>query len=51
MIEGMLFLLLCIYAGILASGGHKLRTHVENLLIGEAINGKFLEYVDVEGVV
>lgn len=51
MIGGMLFLLLCIYVGILASGGRKLRTHVENLLIGEAINGKFLEYVDVEGVV
>ncbi|MCD8175968.1 MAG: HlyD family efflux transporter periplasmic adaptor subunit [Tannerellaceae bacterium] len=50
-IGGILFLLLCIYVGILSSGGRKLRTNMENLLIGEAVAGKFLEYVDVEGVV
>lgn len=45
------FIALLIYVGITASGGRKLRTDVDNLIIGETIAGKFMEYVDVEGVV
>lgn len=45
------FIALLIYVGIAASGGRKLRTEVDNLIIGEAVDGKFMEYVDVEGVV
>ena len=40
-----------VHVGIAASGGRKLRTDAENLIIGEATSDKFLEYVDVEGVV
>ncbi|MDH6314233.1 RND family efflux transporter MFP subunit [Parabacteroides sp. PFB2-10] len=45
------FIALLVYVGITASGGRKLRTSADNLIIGEAVAGKFLEYVDVEGVV
>ena len=48
---GIAFIALLVYVGIAASGGRKLRTEAENLIIGEASNDKFLEYVDVEGVV
>ena len=48
---GIAFIVLLIYVGIAASGGRKLRTDAENLIIGEATSDKFLEYVDVEGVV
>jgi len=47
----ILFIGLLIYVGITASGGRKLRTEVDNLIIGDVVAGKFLEYVDVEGVV
>lgn len=33
------------------TGGRKLRTEADNLIIGEAQADKFMEYVDVEGVV
>ena len=48
---GIAFIALLVYVGVAASGGRKLRTEAENLIIGEATNDKFLEYVDVEGVV
>ena len=48
---GIAFIVLLVYVGIAASGGRKLRTDAENLIIGEATSDKFLEYVDVEGVV
>ena len=48
---GIAFIILLIYIGINASGGKKFRTEVENLIIAETIHDKFLEYVDVEGVV
>lgn len=48
---GTAIIALLIYVGILASGGRKLRTDVDNLVIGEAVAGKFMEYVDVEGIV
>lgn len=45
------FLALLVYVFIVASAGRKLRTDAENLIIGEAKADKFMEYVDVEGVV
>jgi RND family efflux transporter MFP subunit len=45
------FAALLVYVGIAASGGRKLRVEADSLMIGEATAGKFLEYVDVEGVV
>lgn len=48
---GLAFIILLVYVSIVASGGRKLRTEAENLIIGEALTDKFLEYVDVEGVV
>ena len=50
-ISAVAFVALLIYVGIVASGGRRLRTDAENLIIGEASSDKFLEYVDVEGVV
>ena len=48
---GVAFVALLIYVSIIASGGKRLRTEAENLMIGEVASGKFLEYVDVEGIV
>lgn len=48
---GVAFISLLIYVAIVASGGRRLRTEAENLIIGEAVSDKFLEYVDVEGIV
>ena len=48
---GAAFIILLVYVSIVASGGRKLRTEADNLIIGEALADKFLEYVDVEGVV
>ena len=45
------FVILLVYVSIVASGGRKLRTEADNLIIGEAQADKFMEYVDVEGVV
>ncbi|MCD7936469.1 MAG: efflux RND transporter periplasmic adaptor subunit [Tannerellaceae bacterium] len=47
----ILFLVLLLSVLIAGSGGKKLRTNAGTLLIREAEAGKFLEYVDVEGVV
>lgn len=43
--------MLVIYTISVATGGRKFRTETENLLIGEAQSDKFMEYVDVEGLV
>lgn len=48
---GVAFVALLIYVAIAASGGRKLRTEAENLIIGEVVADKFMEYVDVEGVI
>lgn len=48
---GAAFLALLVYVFIVALGGRKLRTEAENLIIGDAKADKFMEYVDVEGVV
>lgn len=48
---GIIFLALLIYTAVSALGGKKLRTGKDNLIIGEAVAGKFIEYVDVEGFV
>ncbi|MDH6303499.1 RND family efflux transporter MFP subunit [Parabacteroides sp. PF5-5] len=48
---GIAFVALLIYVGMVAAGGSKLRADADNLIVGEAVAGKFLEYVDVEGVV
>lgn len=48
---GIAFVALLIYVAVAASGGRKLRTEVENLIVGEVVADKFMEYVDVEGVV
>lgn len=48
---GIIFLALLIYTAVAALGGKKLRTGKDNLIIGEAVAGKFMEYVDVEGFV
>lgn len=50
-IGGIAFIVLLIYVAYVSSGGRKLRTEADNLIIGEAVSGKFLEYVDVEGIV
>lgn len=44
-------LLLLAYATTVANGGRKFRTEADGLMIGEATVGKFLEYLDVEGLV
>lgn len=48
---GTAFVILLVYVAIAASGGRKLRTEADNLIIGEAKADKFMEYVDVEGIV
>lgn len=48
---GVAFVALLIYVAVAASGGRKLRTEVENLIVGEVVADKFMEYVDVEGVI
>lgn len=45
------FVVLLIYVAVAASGGRKLRIDSESLFISDVVSGKFLEYVDVEGVV
>jgi RND family efflux transporter MFP subunit len=48
---GILFLGFVIYVIISGTGLHKIRYNKENLQIAEVKQGKFLEYVDVEGIV
>ncbi|MDL2221231.1 HlyD family efflux transporter periplasmic adaptor subunit [Parabacteroides sp. OttesenSCG-928-N08] len=51
LIGGVAFAALLIYIAVAVSGGRKLRTEADSLIIAEAVTGRFLEYVDVEGVV
>lgn len=48
---GVAFVILLLYVIISSSGGRKLRIDAENLMIGEVKSDKFMEYVDVEGLV
>ena len=50
-IGGIVFLAFLIYVVILAFGSRKLRIESENIQIAEVKNDKFMEYVDVEGLV
>ena len=50
-IGGVLFAAVLVYVFIAASGGRKLRIDAESLIVGTAAADKFMEYVDVEGVV
>ena len=45
------FVIFLIYVIILSFGPRKLRIDTENIQIAEIKNGKFMEYVDVEGLV
>lgn len=49
--SGVAFLALLIYVIASTSGAKKLRVEVDSLIIEEVKNDKFLEYVDVEGLV
>lgn len=48
---GIVFLAFLIYVIILSAGPRKLRIDSENLQMAEVKNDKFMEYVDVEGLV
>ena len=48
---GIVFLGFLIYVTFLAFGSRKLRIESENIQIAEVRNDKFMEYVDVEGLV
>lgn len=51
LLAGAAFLVFLIYVISLSLGPRKLRIDSENIQIAEVMNGKFLEYVDVEGLV
>lgn len=48
---GIAFIALLIYIFVTSSGARRLRVETDSLLIGEVKNDKFMEYVDVEGLV
>ena len=48
---GVLFVVFFIYVIVASSGGRKLRIDQERIGIEDVVLGKFLEYVDVEGIV
>lgn len=48
---GIAFIALLIYIFVTSSGARRLRVEADSLLIGEVKNDKFMEYVDVEGLV
>lgn len=50
-IGGVVFIAFLIYVITLSAGPRKLRIDTEKIQIVEVTNGKFMEYVDVEGVV
>lgn len=50
-IAGVLFLGFLVYVIVVSSGGRKLRIESEKLGIEAVVSGKFLEYVDAEGIV
>lgn len=49
--SGITFAAFLIYVIILSTGPRKLRIDSENIQMGEARNDKFMEYVDVEGLI
>lgn len=51
LIAGVLFLVFLVYVIVVSSGGKKLRIDREKVGIEEVALGKFLEYVDAEGIV
>lgn len=51
LIAGVLFLVFLVYVIVVSTGGKKLRIDREKVGIEEVTLGKFLEYVDAEGIV
>ena len=51
LLAGGAFIIFLIYVISLSLGPRKLRIDSENIQIAEIKNGKFMEYVDVEGLV
>ena len=51
LIAGSAFVIFLIYVISLSLGPRKLRIETDNIQIAEVKNGKFMEYVDVEGLV
>ncbi len=51
LIGAILFVVFLIYVVILSLGPQKLRIETDNIQISEVKEGKFMEYVDVEGLV
>ena len=51
LMAGSAFVIFLIYVISLSLGPRKLRVETENIQIAEVKNGKFMEYVDVEGLV
>ncbi|MDR1756633.1 MAG: HlyD family efflux transporter periplasmic adaptor subunit [Culturomica sp.] len=51
LIGALLFLSLIVYILIVSTGGQKLRIDLENIVVAEARQDKFLEYLNVEGIV
>ena len=51
LLAGGVFIIFLIYVISLSLGPRKLRIESENIQIAEVKNGKFMEYVDVEGLV
>lgn len=51
LIAGVLFIAFLVYVIVVSSGGRKLRVEQERVGIEEVTLGKFLEYVDAEGIV
>ncbi|WP_106831357.1 efflux RND transporter periplasmic adaptor subunit [Parabacteroides pacaensis] len=48
---GIAFIALLIYVLVTSSGGRKLRVDTDHVMVGKVSNGKFMEYVDVEGLI
>ena len=51
LMAGSIFILFLIYVISLSLGPQKLRIDADNIQLAEVKNGKFMEYVDVEGLV
>ena len=51
LIAGVLFVIFLIYIVTLSLGPKKLRIDTDNIQISEVKEDKFMEYVDVEGLV
>ena len=51
LLAGAAFIVFFIYVISLSLGPRKLRVETDNIQIAEVVDGKFMEYVDVEGLV